>query len=270
MAGTDTALLSVRNVEITYGQAVLAVRGLSFDVRPGSVMALLGPNGAGKTTTLKGVSSLLAAERGQITRGDILLNGGTIMRSDPAALVARGLVQVLEGRRCFAQLSVEENLVTGGFVKRRSRRELTADLERIYEFFPRLREKRRIRAGYISGGEQQMTAIGRALMARPRLMVLDEPSMGLAPLVVEEIFRILRHLNRQEGISFLLAEQNAAVALRFADDACIIENGRVVLAGAASDLARRDDVKEHYFGVGGDDRVDWRDRSSVAPRLWLH
>jgi branched-chain amino acid transport system ATP-binding protein len=263
-------MLSVENVEIMYGQAVLAVRGLSFALERGRILALLGPNGAGKTTTLKAVSNLLAAERGHVTQGTVRLDGAPIMQLDPAELVSRGVVQVLEGRHCFAQLTVEENLTTGAFARPRPRRELRQDLERVYTYFPRLRERRGVRAGYTSGGEQQMTAIGRALMARPSLVVLDEPSMGLAPLIVEEIFAIVHRLNRDDGISFLIAEQNAAVALRYAHHACIIENGRAVLSGTAAELGSRDEVKEHYFGMGGEDRSGRRNRRPAPPRFWLH
>jgi branched-chain amino acid transport system ATP-binding protein len=268
---TDAApLLAIENVEITYGQALLAVRSISLTLRQGQIVALLGPNGAGKTTTLKAVSNLLSAERGQVTGGQVRYRGQPIEGLEPAELVARGVVQVLEGRHCFAQLTVEENLLTGASATPRPKRELARDIERIYGYFPRLRDKRRLRAGYTSGGEQQMTAIGRALMSRPTLVVLDEPSMGLAPLMVEEIFEIVGQLNRDAGVSFLLAEQNAAVALRYAHTACIIENGRVVLEGPAADLGSRHDVKEFYFGLGGEARASFRDRRPPPPRLWLH
>jgi branched-chain amino acid transport system ATP-binding protein len=269
MSNAADILLSVDNVEITYGQAILAVRGISLSLAKGQILALLGPNGAGKTTTLKAVSNLLAAERGQITRGSVRYRGEPTANLEPAELVSRGVVQVLEGRHCFAHLTVEENLLTGAFNSRRQRREAKRDLERVYGYFPRLREKRRLRAGYTSGGEQQMTTIGRALMARPTLVVLDEPSMGLAPLVVDEIFHIVRQLNRDEGISFLVAEQNAAVALRYADTACIIENGRVVLEGPAAELGSRHEVKELYFGLGAEGRAGYRDRRPTPPRFWL-
>ncbi len=269
MSGTEP-LLSVENIEVTYGQAILAVRSMSLTLHQGQIVALLGPNGAGKTTTLKAVSNLLSPERGQVTRGAVRYRGGDIGGLEPADLVARGVVQVLEGRHCFAQLTVEENLLTGAAAVPRPRRELAQDLERIYGYFPRLRDKRRLRAGYTSGGEQQMTAIGRALMARPTLVVLDEPSMGLAPLVVEEIFEIVGQLNREAGVSFLLAEQNAAVALRYAHTAVIIENGRVAMAGPASELGSHHEVKELYFGLGGENRQGFRDRRPVAPKLWLH
>jgi branched-chain amino acid transport system ATP-binding protein len=265
-----TPLLALENVEVTYGQAILAVRGISLTLNKGEIVALLGPNGAGKTTTLKAVSNLLAAERGRVTRGAVRYRGESIASLEPAELVARGVAQVLEGRHCFAHLTVEENLLTGAFATGGSRRAVAEDLERIYQYFPRLRDRRRTRAGYTSGGEQQMTAIGRALMARPVLVVLDEPSMGLAPLVVEEIFEIVTQLNRDEGLSFLVAEQNAAVALRHAHTACIIENGRVALAGRAADLGNRNEVKDLYFGLGDELRPGFGSRRLPPPRFWLH
>jgi branched-chain amino acid transport system ATP-binding protein len=270
MSDAAEPLLSIENVEITYGQAILAVRGISLTLHEGKIVALLGPNGAGKTTTLKAISNLLSAERGQVTRGVVRYRGESIVNLEPAELVARGVVQVLEGRHCFSQLTVEENLVTGAFATKGPRAQAKQDLERVYGYFPRLREKRRTRAGYASGGEQQMTALGRALMARPKLVVLDEPSMGLAPLVVEEIFDIVARLNREEGISFLVAEQNAAIALRHAHTACIIENGRVAMAGRAADLGSRHDVKELYFGLGQQQRGGFRDRRPAPPQFWLH
>jgi branched-chain amino acid transport system ATP-binding protein len=269
----DTAaapLLAIENIEVTYGQAIRAVKGISLTLNEGKIVALLGPNGAGKTTTLKAVSNLLAAERGRVTRGVVRYRGTSIANLEPAELVARGVAQVLEGRHCFAHLTVEENLLTGAFATGGSRRAIAHSLDRIYGYFPRLRDKRRTRAGYTSGGEQQMTAIGRALMARPKLVVLDEPSMGLAPLVVEEIFNIVARLNRDEGLSFLVAEQNAAVALRFAHSACIIENGRVALQGRAADLGSRHEVKELYFGLGDEHRTGFRDRRLPPQRFWLH
>lgn len=246
-------LLALDGVEATYNHAVQALSGVRLTVRTGEITALLGANGAGKTTTLKALSGLLGAERGQIVAGRITYDGEDATRLSPAELVRRGLVQVLEGRRCFRSLSVEDNLTVGGLSRGASRAELRRDADRIYALFPRLRDKRRIQAGLTSGGEQQMTAVGRALMARPRLLVLDEPSMGLAPLVVESIFAALKTLNREEGLSILTAEQNSAVALRCADRAVVLENGRTVLEGDAADLRERDDVKAFYLGgsVGG-------------------
>ncbi len=243
-------LLALDGVEATYNHAIRALSGISLTVRSGEIVALLGANGAGKTTTLKALSGLLAAERGQITGGTIVYDGEDVTRHSPAALVRRGLVQVLEGRHCFRSLTVEENLTVGGLGRGAGRGERRQDLDRIYALFPRLRDKRGTQAGLASGGEQQMTAIGRALMARPRLLVLDEPSMGLAPLVVEGIFAALKTLNRTEGLSILVAEQNSTVALRHADRASVLENGRTVLNGTAAELRERDDVKAFYLGFG--------------------
>jgi branched-chain amino acid transport system ATP-binding protein len=241
-------LLGVDQVEATYGRAIVALHDVSLTVRRGEILAVLGANGAGKTTTLKAVSNLLPAERGQVTRGRIVFDGASTPATRPGDLVRRGLVPVLEGRRVFRSLTVEENLTTGGIARDSTRAEIAADLERIYTLFPRLRDKRRTLAGLTSGGEQQMTAIGRALMARPRLLVLDEPSMGLAPLVVQQIFRTLVRLNREEGLSILVSEQNSAVALRHAHRAVVLENGVTVLTGTADDLRRRDDIKSFYLG----------------------
>ena len=241
-------LLRVADVEAVYGDSVLALRGVSLSVSEGSIVALLGANGAGKTTTLKAVSNLLAASRGAVTGGAITWRGQSTRRLDPTDLVAQGIVQVLEGRHCFPQLTVEENLLSGGFVRRPSRKEILADLERVYVWFPRLRERRRSRAGLLSGGEQQMAAIGRALMTRPTLVLLDEPSMGLAPMIVEEIFDIIQRLNQDSGVSFLLAEQNANLVLRYAHYGYVLENGRVAASGTAAELAARGDFSDFYLG----------------------
>ena len=241
-------LLELEQIKVVYNQVILAVSDISLRVDAGQIVALLGANGAGKSTTLKTISGLVSAERGQLAAGAIRYQGEAITHAPAAQLAARGLVQVLEGRHCFAHLTVEENLITGALARRASRAELAADLARIYDYFPRLKTRRHSQAGYTSGGEQQMTAIGRALMARPRLVLLDEPSMGLAPLIVEEIFDIVRQLNQQEGVSFLLAEQNANLALRYADAAYIIENGRVGLAGPAAELRGRPDIQAYYLG----------------------
>ena len=241
-------LLELEQIKVVYNQMILAVSDISLRVDAGQIVALLGANGAGKSTTLKTISGLVSAERGQLAAGAIRYQGEAITHAPAAQLAARGLVQVLEGRHCFAHLTVEENLITGALARRASRAELAADLARIYDYFPRLKTRRHSQAGYTSGGEQQMTAIGRALMARPRLVLLDEPSMGLAPLIVEEIFDIVRQLNQQEGVSFLLAEQNANLALRYADAAYIIENGRVGLAGPAAELRGRPDIQAYYLG----------------------
>lgn len=248
--GEEQIILEVRNVHATYAQTIQALSGVSLTLRKGGILALLGSNGAGKTTTLKAVSNLLPAERGQVTTGEILFEGQNVLSQSPARLVRSGLVQVLEGRHCFKGLTVEENLISGGLGRGSSRREIAEDLERIYVTFPRLKEKRRTSSGLTSGGEQQMTAIGRALMSRPRLLVLDEPSMGLAPLIIESIFQSLKALNREAGLSILVAEQNSTVALKYADEAVVIENGISVLSGTAAELRGRDDIKAFYLGEG--------------------
>ncbi|MGV1828394.1 ABC transporter ATP-binding protein [Agrobacterium vitis] len=244
----DARLLQVDGLHATYNHAITALHGVSFSLARGEILALLGANGAGKTTALKAVSNLLSAERGQINAGSIHFDGVDVTKTSPAALVRAGLVQVLEGRHCFHSLSVEENLTCGGLGRSSSRAEIANDLERIYGLFPRLKEKRRTLSGLTSGGEQQMTAVGRALMSRPRLLVLDEPSMGLAPIVVQDIFRTLRRLNREEGLSILVAEQNSAIALTYAHRATILENGKDVLTGTAREIRERDDVKSFYLG----------------------
>jgi branched-chain amino acid transport system ATP-binding protein len=241
-------ILAVEDVHVIYGQVILALRGVSLQVGEGAIVALLGANGAGKTTTLKAISSLVRAERGKVVRGSIRFRGENIVDADAAGLVRRGIVQVLEGRRCFAHLTVEENILAGGFVNRPSRRALAADLERVYTWFPRLKERRKQAAGLNSGGEQQMIAIGRALMTRPRLLLLDEPSMGLAPMLVAEIFEIIRGMNRQDGVSFLLAEQNTGFALRHADYAYVVENGAISAHGSAAELASRTNLADLYLG----------------------
>ncbi|MBN9217878.1 MAG: ABC transporter ATP-binding protein [Mesorhizobium sp.] len=244
----DDIILAVDAVHATYNHAITALHGVGFQIRRGEILALLGANGAGKTTTLKAVSNLLPAERGQVNSGLIRYDGSDVSRRTPGDLVRAGLVPVLESRHCFKSLTVEDNLVAGGIGRSGRRAEINADLERIYAYFPRLKEKRRTLSGLTSGGEQQMTAIGRALMSRPRLLVLDEPSMGLAPLIVQDIFQTLRKLNRDTGLSILVAEQNSAVALKYADQATVLENGVSVLSGAAADLRQREDVRAFYLG----------------------
>ena len=241
-------MLQIDAVEAVYQNAIAALHGVSLDVRAGEIHALLGANGAGKSTTLKAVSNLLPAQRGKVTAGSIVFDGHDVGRTSPAALVRLGLVTVLEGRHCFRSLTVEENLLTGGLGRSSSRTELAQDLERVYAIFPHLRDKRRALAGLTSGGEQQMTAIGRALMSRPRLLVLDEPSMGLAPLIVQDIFRQLKRLNREEGLSILVAEQNSTVALQYADRATVLDTGVAVLAGTTAELRQRSDIQSFYFG----------------------
>jgi branched-chain amino acid transport system ATP-binding protein len=264
------ALLSVNNIEVIYDHVILVLKGVSLEVQRGRIVALLGANGAGKTTTLKAISNLLHAERGEVTKGTITLDGARVDGLDPSALVRRGVVQVMEGRHCFGHLTVEENLLTGAYVRKSGRAELRADLERVYAYFPRLRDRRRAMSGYTSGGEQQMTAVGRALMARPSMILLDEPSMGLAPQVVEEILGIVRRLNAQEGVSFLLAEQNTSAALRYAHTGYILETGRVVMEGDAAELAGNEDVKEFYLGLGASGRKSFRDAKHYRRRKrWL-
>ena len=262
--------LSVNNIEVIYDHVILVLRGVSLDVAEGGIVALLGANGAGKTTTLKAISNLLSAERGEVTKGTIEYLGERVDRLTPNDLVRRGVCQVMEGRHCFAHLSIEENLLTGAFTRKGSRGDIAAALDRVYRYFPRLRERRASLAGYTSGGEQQMTAIGRALMAQPSMILLDEPSMGLAPQIVEEIFAIVAELNRNEHVSFLLAEQNTMVALRHANYGYILENGRVVMDGHAADLANNEDVKEFYLGLSTAGRRSFRDVKHYRRRKrWL-
>ena len=264
------AYLSVNNVEVIYDHVILVLKGVSLEVARGKIVALLGANGAGKTTTLKAISNLLRAERGDVTKGSIEFDGERVDRLTPAELVRRGVCQVMEGRHCFQHLTVEENLLTGAFSRKVGRAELKNDLEKVYSYFPRLKDRRSSQSGYTSGGEQQMTAVGRALMAQPKMILLDEPSMGLAPQIVEEIFEIVKSLNQKEGVSFLLAEQNTMVALRFADYGYILENGRVVMDGLASDLATNEDVKEFYLGLSSGGRKSFRDAKHYRRRKrWL-
>ena len=265
-----TPLLAVNNIEVIYDHVILVLKGVSLEVPEGGIVALLGGNGAGKTTTLKAISNLLKSERGDVTKGTIEFKGERTDKLTPSELVRRGVIQVMEGRRCFEHLTVEENLQTGAYTRTDGRGAVNADLEKVYHYFPRLRERRNAQSGYTSGGEQQMTALGRALMARPSVILLDEPSMGLAPQLVEEIFEIVARLNEQEGVTFLLAEQNTNVALRFAKHGYILETGRVVMDGEASALAQNEDVKEFYLGVSGDHRKSFRDVKHYRRRKrWL-
>jgi branched-chain amino acid transport system ATP-binding protein len=269
-AAKAAPLLDINNIEVVYDRVILVLKGVSLSVPEGRIVALLGANGAGKTTTLKAISGLLRAERGEITKGTISYCGERVDRRTPNELVRDGVIQVMEGRHCFGHLTVEENLLSGAFTRSDGRRAVRQALERVYATFPRLRERRASLAGYVSGGEQQMTAIGRALMARPKMILLDEPSMGLAPQIVEEIFEIVRRLNRDDGVSFLLAEQNTSIALRYADYGYILENGRVVLDGEADALAANGDVKEFYLGLAGSGRKSYRDVKSYRRRKrWL-
>jgi branched-chain amino acid transport system ATP-binding protein len=263
-------LLALNNIEVIYDHVILVLHGVSLSVSDASIVALLGANGAGKTTTLKAISNLLRAERGDVTKGSIVFRGERIDRLSPPEVVRRGLIQVMEGRHCFGHLTVEENLLTGAFTRGHDRSGIAQDLDKVYEFFPRLRERRKSLAGYTSGGEQQMTAIGRAMMARPRMILLDEPSMGLAPLLVEEIFEIVHRLNRETNVSFLVAEQNGNMALRYANYGYVLENGRVVLDGKAVDLRENEDVKEFYLGLGSAGRRSYRDVKHYRRRKrWL-
>ncbi len=267
---TNGALLSVSNIEVIYNHVILVLKGVSLEVPEGGIVALLGANGAGKTTTLKAISNLLRGERGDVTKGAISYRGERVERLTPNDLVKRGVIQVMEGRHCFGHLTVEENLLTGAFTRSDGRGAVRAELDRVYGYFPRLRERRQSLAGYISGGEQQMTALGRALMARPNMILLDEPSMGLAPQIVEEIYEIVRRLNREGKVSFLLAEQNTNIALRYADYGYILENGRVVMDGAADRLRANDDVKEFYLGLSASGRKSYRDVKHYRRRKrWL-
>jgi branched-chain amino acid transport system ATP-binding protein len=263
-------LLDVNNIEVIYNRVILVLRGVSLKVPEGGIVALLGANGAGKTTTLKAISNLLRAERGEVTKGTITYAGERVDRLTPHELVRRGVVQVMEGRRCFGHLTVEENLLTGAFTRRDGHAKLRGELDRVYGYFPRLHERRHSLAGYISGGEQQMTALGRALMASPRMILLDEPSMGLAPQIVAEIFEIVRRLNRETRVSFLLAEQNTNVALNYADYGYVLENGRIVMDGAAKNLRANEDIKEFYLGLSAGGRRSYRDVKHYRRRKrWL-
>ena len=251
METNGTPLLSVNNIEVIYDHVILVLRGVSLDVPEGGIVTLLGANGAGKSTTLKSISNLLGAERGEVTKGSVMYRGERVDGRTPADLVKMGVIQVMEGRHCFGHLTVDENLLTGAYTRTDGRGAIERDLDMVYSYFPRIKERRRAMAGYTSGGEQQMTALGRALMARPSMILLDEPSMGLAPQLVEEIFEIVKRLNENEGVTFLLAEQNTNMALRYARYGYILENGRVVMDGEASALANNEDVKEFYLGTSG-------------------
>ena len=264
------ALLAVNNIEVIYDHVILVLKGVSLEVMEGGVVALLGANGAGKSTTLKAISNLLGAERGDVTKGSITFKGEDVHSLTPNELVRRGVIQVMEGRHVFEHLTVEENLLTGAYTRRDGRKGIADDLELVYQYFPRLKERRTSQAGYTSGGEQQMLAVGRALMARPTMILLDEPSMGLAPQLVEEIFEIVKRLNEAEGVTFLLAEQNTTMALRYANYGYILENGRVVMDGEASALAENEDVKEFYLGVSGEGRRSFRNVKAYRRRKrWL-
>ena len=263
-------LVNINNIEVIYDHVILVLKGVSLEVQEGSIVALLGGNGAGKTTTLKAISNLLKAERGEVTKGSIEFRGERVDELTANDLVKKGVIQVMEGRHCFEHLTVEENLLTGAYTRRDGRRKVAEDLELVYSYFPRLKERRKSQSGYTSGGEQQMTAIGRALMSRPTTILLDEPSMGLAPQLVEEIFEIVNQLNKKEKVTFLLAEQNTNVALRYANYGYILENGRVVMDGNAETLLNNEDVKEFYLGLSGGGRKSYRDVKHYRRRKrWL-
>ena len=268
---TNNSVLSVKNIEVIYDHVILVLKGVSLEVPEGGIVALLGANGAGKTTTIKAISNLLRSERGEVTKGSIEYLGNRVDALNPAELVNRGVIQVMEGRHCFEHLTVEENLMTGAYIRKDGRKAIADDLEKVYSYFPRLKERRKSQAGYTSGGEQQMVAVGRALMAKPKVILLDEPSMGLAPQLVEEIFGIVKSLNEKEGVTFLLAEQNTSVALRYATYGYILENGRVVMDGLADELNNNEDVKEFYLGLSGGERKSFRDVKQYRRRKrWLH
>ena len=269
-APTKETLLEVNNIEVIYNHVILVLKGVSLSVPKGGITALLGGNGAGKTTTLKAISALLQSERGEVTKGSIEYRGKNVQHADPADLVKQGVIQVMEGRHCFEHLTVEENLLTGAYTRSDGKGAIEADLEMVYNYFPRLKERRKSQAGYTSGGEQQMTAIGRALMSKPETILLDEPSMGLAPQLVEQIFEIVKSLNEDQGYTFLLAEQNTNVALRFAHYGYILESGRIVMDGPAAELRENPDVKEFYLGMSDEGRKSFRDvRSYRRRKRWL-
>ncbi|MFM9939629.1 MAG: ABC transporter ATP-binding protein [Hyphomicrobiaceae bacterium] len=269
-ASPATPILDVSNIEVIYDHVILVLKGVSLKVPAGGIVAILGANGAGKSTTLKSISNLLKSERGEVTKGQIQFKGERIDKLTPNDLVKRGCIQVMEGRHCFGHLTIEENLLTGAFTRTDGRAGEKRELEKIYAYFPRLKERRTSLAGYTSGGEQQMCAIGRALMSGPNMVLLDEPSMGLAPQIVEQIFEIVRDINAKEGVSFLLAEQNTNMALKYASYGYILENGRVVLDGDAAALRDNADVKEFYLGIGGGERRSFRDVKSYKRRKrWL-
>ena len=266
---SNDIVLNVNGIEVIYNHVILVLKGVSLQVQEGKIAAILGGNGAGKTTTLRAISNLLKAERGEVTKGSIELRGERIENQTPADLVKKGVVQVMEGRHCFAHLTIEENLLTGSYT-RTDKGEIAANLDKVYKYFPRLKERRTSQAAYTSGGEQQMCAIGRALMANPSVILLDEPSMGLAPQIVEEVFEIVKDLNQREKVTVLLAEQNTNMPLKYADYGYIMESGRIVMDGAAADLRSNEDVKEFYLGVGGGERKSFRDVKSYKRRKrWL-
>ena len=267
----EETLLEVTNVEVIYNHVILVLKGVSLKVPKGGITALLGGNGAGKSTTLKSISNLLLSERGEITKGSVKYRGALVAGLSPADLVRKGVIQVMEGRHCFGHLTVEENLLTGAYTRKVGRSEINKNIDLVYSYFPRLKDRRKSLAGYTSGGEQQMVAIGRALMSKPETVLLDEPSMGLAPQLVEEIFQIVKDLNEKEHVTFLLAEQNTNVALRYAHYGYILESGRVVMDGPAAELRENPDVKEFYLGMSDEGRKSFRNvRSYRRRKRWLN
>ena len=267
---SDNALLVVNNIEVIYNRVILVLKGVSLSLPEKGIVSLLGGNGAGKTTTLKAISNLLQSERGEVTKGTITYQGDLVQDLTPAELVRRGVIQVMEGRHCFEHLTIEENLLTGAFTRKDKNSDIRFDLEKVYEYFPKLKERRKSQAGYTSGGEQQMCAIGRALMSKPETILLDEPSMGLAPQLVEEIFEIVKDLNQKEKVSFLLAEQNTNMALKYSNYGYILESGRIVMDGPSTDLRENPDIKEFYLGMSEAGRKSFRDTRSYRRRKrWL-
>src|SRR5258706_8711218 len=270
MSASPSILLDVNGIEVIYNHVILVLKGVSLQVPEGGIVALLGGNGAGKTTTLRAVSNLLAGERGEVTKGSTELRGERIEALSTSDMVNRGVIQVMEGRHCFGHLTIEENLMTGAYTRRDGKAAVAQTLDKVYAYFPRLKTRRGSQAAYTSGGEQQMCAIGRALMANPKMILLDEPSMGLAPQIVEEMFEIVKNVNGKEGVSFLLAEQNANMALKYASYGYILENGRVVMDGEAKALRENEDVKEFYLGVAEGKRKSFRDVKHYKRRKrWL-
>ena len=259
MTGNSENILEINSIEVMYDSVISALHDVSLNVPKGKIVALLGGNGAGKSTTLKAISTMLAAERGKVTKGSIIYDGTEVKNQSPYEMVALGMVQVLEGRRCFGHLTVEENIIAGAYSRKLSKSQIKDELEKIYGYFNRLRDRRKSQAGFTSGGEQQMIAVARAMMAKPKMLLLDEPSMGLAPQLVAEIFNIVRELNQKEGVSILLAEQNTNVALRNADYGYIIETGHVMLHGTAEELLNDEKVKELYLGISKEGRKNFRD-----------
>ena len=259
MTNNSKDILKIENIEVMYDSVISALHDVSLSVPRGKIVALLGGNGAGKSTTLKAISTMLASERGKVTKGKIIYDGTSVTNQNPTEMVGLGMVQVLEGRRCFGHLTVEENIITGAYSRKLTNSEMKDELDKIYSYFNRLKDRRKSQAGFTSGGEQQMLAVARAMMAKPKMLLLDEPSMGLAPQLVSEIFKIVKDLNEKEGVSILLAEQNTNIALKNSDYGYIIETGNVKLHGTAEKLLNNDEVKELYLGISKQGRKNFRD-----------